>query len=882
MQETLTFILPLDDVSATLEQVGGKGASLARMAAAGLPVPSGFHITTAAYQRFVAANALQGAILAAVSAASPDDPARLENASASIRALFAHGTVPEEIAGAVRQAYAELGEGDLPVAVRSSATAEDLPDMSFAGQQETYLNMRGETMLLDAVRRCWASLWTARAIGYRARHGIPSEGVSLAVVVQELVPADAAGILFTANPLTGAREQVMINAAWGLGEAIVGGQVTPDTVVVEKASGAITEQQISEKDVMTVRTLEGTREEAVPTDLRSRAVLTPSQAAELARIGVKIENLYGRPMDIEWALHDGRVFVLQARPITALPDAPKPAAASQVTQAAEWKLPDPKGRYMRSSVLELLPDPLTPLFATLGLPIWSRVTLEVLQSAGLKGAFADEYLVTINGYGYYNLTFTPTQVVRMVLALPRIAVIFPPLLSTSQARWQAARSRYAAVARYWQARDLATTAALNLLGGIRAITTEAAEHYLSVQGGILPAAYMSEGLFTLVYNKVLKKRNAPSALTFMLGFDSTPIQAEKSLYELAQWVREQPELTVQLSSMSSGQFMTAYHQQAAQAGAEEGAWPEFWRRLADHLARFGDTIYDLDFAKAVLADDPMPVLETLKFFLSGNAPDPYKRQASAEAAREEATQSMLKRLRGLRLKLFRRLVESAQRYAPLREDALADVGLGWPILRRMLLEIGQRLVTGNCIDTPDDVFWLTLDELQAAATALDAGQSPANAHAVIAERHATWQRERALTPPVALPLKGGARFLGIDFTNVMPARVEQLAGDTLKGIAASPGRITGPARVIASPNEFDQMRQGDILVARITTPAWTPLFALAAGVVTDVGGPLSHSSIVAREYHIPAVLGTGMATGRLSSGQRVTVDEDAGTVTVYS
>src|SRR2546422_2211466 len=151
MQETLTFILPLDDVSATLEQVGGKGASLARMAAAGLPVPSGFHVTTAAYQRFVAANALQGAILAAVSAASPDDPAGLENASASIRALFAHGTIPEEIAGAVRQAYAELGEGDLPVAVRSSATAEDLPDMSFAGQQETYLNMRGATMLLDAV-----------------------------------------------------------------------------------------------------------------------------------------------------------------------------------------------------------------------------------------------------------------------------------------------------------------------------------------------------------------------------------------------------------------------------------------------------------------------------------------------------------------------------------------------------------------------------------------------------------------------------------------------------------------------------------------------------------------------------------------------------------
>ena len=199
----------------------------------------------------------------------------------------------------------------------------------------------------------------------------------------------------------------------------------------------------------------------------------------------------------------------------------------------------------------------------------------------------------------------------------------------------------------------------------------------------------------------------------------------------------------------------------------------------------------------------------------------------------------------------------------------------------MLRELGQRLVIINVIDTPDDVFWLTLDELQEAATALDTGhpgQPPANYHTIIAGRHATWETERALTPPTALPLKGGARFLGIDWSSWLPARTDQPVGDVLKGIAASPGHVTGPARVIAGPDEFDQMRQGDILVARITTPAWTPLFALAAGVVTDVGGPLSHSSIVAREYHIPAVLGTGVATGRLSSGQRITIDGDAGTV----
>src|SRR6266571_1604342 len=391
----IAVVLPLNTAGVTLEQVGGKGASLARMALAGLPVPPGFYITTEAYRRFVAAHGLQEAILTAVAAVNPREPATLENASARIGTLFAEGEIPDDIAEAIHKAYAELGGGELAVAVRSSATAEDLPGMSFAGQQETYLNIRGQIRVLDAVKRCWASLWTARAIGYRARQGIASEDVSLAVVVQELVPADAAGILFTANPLTGARDQIMINAAWGLGEAIVGGQVTPDSFVVSKASGKIIEQEITEKDVMTVLTLEGTREEAVPADRRARAVLSPAQAAELARVGVQIEDLYGRPMDIEWALHNGHVSVVQARPITALPE---PAAGSQETRAAEWKLPQPKGHYMRGSVLELLPDPLSPLFATLGLPAFSRATSALLSSMGVANMFpTGELLTTING-----------------------------------------------------------------------------------------------------------------------------------------------------------------------------------------------------------------------------------------------------------------------------------------------------------------------------------------------------------------------------------------------------------------------------------------------------------------------------------------------------
>src|SRR6266702_3838744 len=317
-EPSIPLVLALDDASATLEQVGGKGASLARMAAAGLPVPPGFHITTAAYRRFVTENGLQEQILAAVSAVTPEQPSTLEEAAKQIASLFAQGAMPDTIAGAIRQAYAGLGGDDLPVAVRSSATAEDLPEMSFAGQQETYLNMHGAAMVLDAVKRCWASLWTARAIGYRASHHIAQEEVSLAVVVQELVAADAAGIMFTANPVTGGHDQIMINAAWGLGEAIVGGLVTPDTVVVDKNRGAIVTSEINEKDVMTVRTPTGTHEEPVPANRRRQAVLSPGQAAELARRGVQIEELYEQPMDIEWALSDGRFFIVQARPITTL------------------------------------------------------------------------------------------------------------------------------------------------------------------------------------------------------------------------------------------------------------------------------------------------------------------------------------------------------------------------------------------------------------------------------------------------------------------------------------------------------------------------------------------------------------------------------------
>jgi pyruvate,water dikinase len=224
--------------------------------------------------------------------------------------------MPADIADAISRAYAELGDADLPVAVRSSATAEDLPDMSFAGQYESYLNQHGEAQVLAAVKHCWASLWTARAIDYRARNGIAPESVSLAVLVQKLILADASGIMFTANPLTGAGENVVINAAWRMGEAVVGGKVTPDSIVINKISGKVIEQRLGQKEVMTVRTPDDTCEAAVPINQRMAAVLSPAQAATLAHLGTQIETLYGQAIDIEWARDHDQFFIVQARPIT--------------------------------------------------------------------------------------------------------------------------------------------------------------------------------------------------------------------------------------------------------------------------------------------------------------------------------------------------------------------------------------------------------------------------------------------------------------------------------------------------------------------------------------------------------------------------------------
>ena len=869
----MTYTAWFDEVGKEdIALAGGKGANLGELSRAGLPVPPGYVVTTRAYDAFVEVSGIKGEVVALASVPQAEDPAGFEEVSEGIRALFSGGRVPQEMADEIRAAYQELGEdGQTPVAVRSSATAEDLPGMSFAGQQETYLNVRGAEALLEAVKNCWASLWTARAMAYRARQSITPETVSLAVVVQRMVESEAAGVMFTANPSNGRRNELTISAAWGLGESVVSGTVTPDSIVVEKGSGRVLSRETADKGVMTIYTEDRTAERPVPEAQRREPVLDDEMVAALARYGATIEHHYGTPQDIEWALSGGEFFIVQSRPITALPE-------PMADPPTDWSVPDPKGFYVRASIVEQMPDPLSPLFADLAYGSVPRSLDKLIEELMGSGVFreGDIAFPTVNGYAYYYYSLGAFW--RLLVKTPgAFRLLMGSGERSGQRRWREyARPRYVRIVEGWEAKPPENLSAKELLAGARELLDAGTEYYTSVQT-IIPLAYLSEALFTMFYNRLVRREGDPPAQTFLLGFDSMPILAEKSLYDLASWSREHPGLARALAGTPSEQILDLLGAEGPPSGVDREVWREWRSRFQAHLDRYGHAVYNLDFVNPVPADDPAPLFDTLRFYLRGEGQNPHKRQGRTAARREEATQAVLERLDAPRRNLFSSLLKWAQDVAPVREDALADVGLAWPVMRRMLLELGRHLTEAGAVEKPADVFWLRRDELEHTAASLDAGETHlASLADTVEQRRMLWRGQRRVTPPQLLPENAWLKA----FDGFMPAASEEQTGDTIKGVAASGGQVTAPARVLSGPADFGQMQPGEVLVAGITTPAWTSLFAMASAVVTDVGGPLSHSSIVAREYDIPAVLGTGVATRRIRPGQRIQVDGDAGTVTL--
>jgi phosphohistidine swiveling domain-containing protein len=865
-QTERTWTLPLTGLGVPLALVGGKGMVLRDLASAGFPVPPGFLIPTTAYRRFIAANAVQATIDAALRDLDVAVPASLERAAQTIRQAFHAAAIPAEIEEAIRAAYAALGEP--AVAVRSSATAEDLPDLSFAGQQETFLNVRGANRLLASMRDCWASLWSARAIGYRQQMGVGQDDVAMAVVVQRMVPSEVAGVLFTANPATGNRDEMIVEATAGLGEALVAGEVTPELYRLDRQSPGVTElipaQQKPDGEAP---------ESAVGTSsadgrVRGERLLSDPLLRDLAELGQRVEAHFGgTPQDIEWAAAGGAVWLLQARPITTLPEAAEPADL--------WQSPRPGATWVRRQVVEHMPEPVSPLFEDLyvnqGLELSAREATSAMGMEGLFDRLLDgPFFITVNGYGYSRANF-PLNRDTIPLLLLWIVKSLPWLFRHGVQHWRdEGLPRYLATLARWQEIDPATADDETLMRGIRELAIADAVYWFAAAIAI-GVAKVSDSVFDSFVRWAAPGSGLNSGL-FLRGFPSKTLEMEAELDAIARRVRQSAELRDYVIATPAAKLL----EDLPPTPAGEALWADLER----YFARYGHQIYNLDFVAPTLIEDPLPALLGVKGLVREPGQDALARQASVARERDRLTAETAARFDPIRRFIFRKLVSWAQRFAPYREDALFYVGAGWPMLRRFAHELGRRLTEAGVLDTADQVYYLTSDELADAIAAQRDGRTLPHFAELARERQALREARKRLHPPAAVPPTARMQVGALDFSNRETQFRNAPDATTLRGFAVSAGRVTAPASVILSPADFGQMEPGTILVCPTTTPAWTPLFAQARGLVTDIGGILAHGSIVAREYGIPAVMGTGNATQRITSGQEISVDGSAGTVTL--
>jgi phosphohistidine swiveling domain-containing protein len=722
--------------------LGTKAANLARLAGTGLPVPVGVVVT-------------------------PTAAADWDQAGARLR------TAAAELGGRQGQRFA----------VRSSATAEDLAGASFAGQYETILDVALDE-LPEAVRQVMDSAASARVAAYRQAHprapaaALEPSGSQMAVLVQVMVPADAAGVAFTANPLTGARDEVVVSAVRGLGERLVAGEAVGDQWVVRG-------------------------EDAACRDGREGAIAA-EQAVAIATLARRVERSFGSPQDIEWAIAAGQLFLLQARPMTAVPD-----------QVA-WT-PPAKGWWLRNfRIGEWLPEPVTPLFADWLLPVLEQGMAQAMRAETQIAMRPHSAVVN----GWYYTTPPPRvegsllpQVVRhpQVLALvPRVLLLLlyperlPGQLAAMTRAW-----REELLPRYRQTVQAAETTVAaaspgELVGLVEPVGEVAGEYAWSVATLAGSQWKLEAALARFCRRHVPGLGDSPQVL--VSGLEGT-----------------EPDLPGYAVYSIDWYWPTADQLHDAGAGANVG---QRHRELA------------------------------------------VRRQAAEAACR--AALAGRPRLR----RRFERLLAIAQTYAVVREQQTRQFTLGWPLLRHCALRLGQQLLDRGSISHTEDVFFLTRAELDAAL----ADQPFASLAHAVQERRTRWQQQRRLAAPLVLgkaPALGRRVYQGaIDVARSGASPPE----GALVGEPASPGKATGRVRVILDPADFPNFQPGEVLVARATAPAWTPLFAKAAAVVTDGGTLAAHASLVAREYGIPAVVATGDATTRLRDGQLVSVDGSAGTV----
>lgn len=791
-----------------LASVGGKGANLGECLTAGLPVPPGFVVGTEAYSR--ATREVEPELIEAAEAEEYAD------AQSLVRVL----EIPPSLMIALSEAYAELGEP--VVAVRSSATIEDSAEASFAGQQDSLLGVRGIDAICSAIRECWASLWSERAVNYRGKQGIGNDDLSLAVVVQKMVPADVAGVLFTQNPL--ADDDLMLaSSSYGLGESVVAATVIPDTLELSRVTHGVVSSTIGTKETRIDMVDGGTKVTEVSKELRSRLSLERKQVAALVELGLTVEQYYASPQDIEWAFSGDELYLLQTRPITVV------ASGAE----AHFETNGRTGEILRDDLIEHYPGPY-PL-DLVAVHTLQNAVQGMVETLGLNAARAEELIIG-----------DEDGIIRVRAVVPRIT---PSLLSKLPSQFKKGMSHNPD---NWDAEEVQAISRRHELLA-RAIEKEAlGNEYLDelLRDVLAEASRLMRDRFLYYLAPMMVWRGVAESLIKLAklsgeitvedlyeDLDYVTADITSSLSELVETARAR-NLDTALVASPPEDFLDSL--------SSNPSGSEFISEIQRFLERRGartSKMY-LPFSNLSWRENPEQFLDLLTVSLrSGNRVQYGKVQAS-----DVVRGSLPSPLQSLWDKTVQRL----RALHKGREGSLYQIEELFVVARMVMSEVVRRLVQNGSIQKFDDALFLYYEEV------LEGLQHP---NPALQQTIANRRSKRGIAEAVWWSRQDSA-----------------MGSELVVGKPGSPGQVVGTARVVHSPAEFGRLEEGDILVCPFTDPTWTPLFRVAGGVVADVGGPLSHAAIVAREYGIPAVLGTGNGTKLVKDGTRILVDGTSGLV----
>ena len=846
------YIYSFDELDKNaLALVGGKGANLGELVKANFPVPAGFCISVEAYKKAV--SGLEEKIHLVLDSVDWDKLDDVEEKAGQIRTVILQEAEFNDLQVEIVEAYLSLSGKGQPagalVAVRSSATAEDLPDASFAGQQDSYLNVQGEKNVLDYVKSCWASLWTARAMAYRQKQGFDHKTVLLSVVIQLMVDSEVAGVAFSANPLNGKLEQILISASYGLGETVVAGTVTPDSFVLSKKDLSFVERTLGLKEKQLIKEPGGNNKLMdVPKTLRERFSLSGEQLKELGQLVCRVEEHYKTPMDIEWAYFQGKLYLFQARPITTLQQ-----GFSIEDSLVSGKLSRLQ-QFMIDDILEHYPEAPTPLDYSVVTMSYQSL-LDSMADLG-KVSQATE-IMTLSEDGDLRLNPPKIRPSARTLAIPFRLLRKSTLTADHWHNTYGKNIKY--LVESVMAENLAGASETSLIERFKEIFGLARmvcdlRFYYIFKANLIPITALS-----LILRLFSPKSQRPVLTDLMMtSLDYKTAVIDRAINRLAVFAYRHPEVrTVFIEEdMDSfeGQPMTELF--SCRKGGNE-----FLLGVDQFLKEYGfrtEKMYQ-PFSGTSWLEDPARFLVIIKAALQDTCLEKREEiEIERKNKHEQWVNSFNASLKGPIKRIFERSYLKVRENHIIREDTVFALESLFTAGRKIAGELGKRLVLWGALNEAEDIVFLTREEINEVFS----GNIDSNSCIQMIEVR---KNQNAINQ--TLWKKALYRNLN-----------NNVKSDSLKGLVGSPGMAKGPVRIITGVSDFGKLKKGDILVCPYTDPTWTPLFGMVAAVVADTGGPLSHAAIVAREYGIPAVLGTKVGTKFFHEGEVILVNGEDGSV----